>query len=370
MKACIFHFPAPLQEKAGVGSALRPFQMMKAFGELGYQVDVVAGYSKERSRKIKEIKEKIKKGKVYDFVYAENVNDPFMFSDADHLPRRPFMDRAFFKFCKGHNIPVGMFYRDVYWKFPVFKESTNLLQRIFLTLGYSLEEKRFAKCLNLLFLPTERMHKYVLPHFPAKPLPPGGVLCEEILREKQNRVPVKDGILRVFYVGSLSSLYDNKYLFEAVKNTPNVELTVCTHKGQWESVREEYAPLLCDRIHIVHQSGDQLIARYLEADLSAYCLKKCEYLDFAMPIKVFEAIRFGTPLLVADIHSIGQLVEGEGLGWNTENNPESIGKTLAFLRENPGEVAEKTANVVKAVPNHTWLARARRAAEELGKLKQ
>ncbi len=370
MKRCIYHYPAPLQNKAGVGSALRPFQMMNALKELGYEVAVVAGYSKERKQKIQEIKQNIRKGVEYDFLYSENVNDPTMFSDADHLPRHPFMDRSFFQFCKGHNIPVGMFYRDVYWKFPIFKESTSFFVRLALTRAYRFEEKRYPKCLNLLYLPTERMHQYVMPQFPAKPLPPGGAVYSEILEYKTRRVPVENGVLRVFYVGSLSSLYDNKYLFEAVKNTPNVELTVCTHKAQWEKVKEQYEPFLCHRIQVVHESGEQLIERYKTADLSAYCLKKCDYLDFAMPIKVFEAISYGTPLLVANIHSIGELVERENFGWNTGNDPESIGKTLAFLRDTPGEVAQKTANVVKAVPNHTWLARAKQVAEDLTALKK
>lgn len=370
MKRCIFHYPAPLQDKAGVGSALRPYQMMNAFRELGYAVEVVAGYSKERKEKIKQVKENIQKGVVYDFVYAENVNDPFMFSDADHLPRRPFLDFRFFKFCKKNNIPVGMFYRDVYWKFPIFKESTNPIQRLFLKAGYAFEEKRLAKALSLLFLPTRRMHKYVLPEFPAFPLPPGGVYSPEILAQKAANTPVKDGVLRVFYVGSLSDLYDNKLLFGAVQDTPGVELTVCTHKGQWEKVKGEYAPLMCERIRIVHQSGDQLIARYLEADLSAYCLKKCEYLDFAMPIKVFEAIRYGTPLLVADIHEIGKLVEGENLGWTTGNTRESIAQTLAFLRDTPNEVAARTAKVVAAAGEHTWVNRAKAAAEALTEYKR
>ena len=368
MKRCIYHYLAPLQEKAGVGSALRPYQMMNAFQELGYQVEVVAGYSKERKQKIKEIKRNIKNGVQYDFMYAENVNDPVMFSDKDHLPRHPFMDRSFFKYCRKHNVPVGMFYRDVYWKFPIFKEITNFFQWLLLVSAYKFEEKRFAKCLDLLYLPTQRMHRYVMPQTPAKPLPPGGVESPELLEFKKNREAVKEGVLQVFYVGSLSSLYDNKNLFKAIKNTPNVELTVCTHKAQWEAVQKEYEPFLCERIQIVHESGAQLIERYKNADLSAYCLKKCEYLDFAMPIKVFEAIRYGTPLLVADIHSIGELVEKESLGWNTGNDAESIGETLAFLRDNPQEVAQKTQNVVNAMPNHTWLARAKQVAEELTSL--
>ncbi len=371
MKHCIYHYMAPLQEKAGVGSAVRPYQMMNAFRELGYEVDVVAGYSKERKEKIKEIKQKIKSGVRYDFVYGENSDDPAMFSDKDHLPRRPFMDRSFFKYCQKQNIPVGMFYRDIHWKFPQFKEATSLIQRLVLVWAYRFEEKRYHKCVDLLYLPTKRMQQYVLKGLASSQLPPGGAIYPEILAFKKNRVAVENGVLRVFYVGSLSeALYNNLDLFQAVYNTPGVQLTVCTHKAQWERLRKQYEPYLCDRIEVVHESADQLIQRYKDADVMACCMKKCEYLDFAMPIKVFEAISYGTPLLVADHDSVAALVEGESLGWNTGNDPQSIAETLAFLRDNPNEVAEKTQNVIKAVPNHTWLARAEQVAKELTALKK
>lgn len=371
MKRCIYHYMAPLQEKAGVGSGVRPFQMMNAFRELGYEVEVVAGYSKQRKAKIKEIKKNLKNGVKYDFFYAESSNDPVMFSDKDHLPRHPFMDRSFFRACRKQKIPVGLFYRDIHWRFPQFKDSTSFLQRLILVWAYGFEEKRLRNCLDLLYLPTLRMQNYVLQGLPASALPPGGVVHPQVFAKKSQREAVKNGVLKVFYVGGLSqALYNNLALFQAVQQTPNVELTVCTRKGEWEQLKDQYEPYLCDRIQVVHESGEQLIARYQEADIMACCMKKCDYLDFAMPIKVFESFSYATPILVADHHCVAQLVEGEGLGWNTGNDWESIAQTLSFLRDHPEEVLEKTQNVIQAVPNHTWLARAKQVAEELTALKK
>lgn len=369
MKRCIFHYPGPLQDKAGVGSAVRPYQMMNAFRELGYEVDTVTGYSKERKKKIFEIKNKIKDGIKYDFVYSESVNSPIPYSDEDHLPRHPFMDFAFFRFCRKQRIPVGLFFRDVHWKFPIFKEAASFIKRMFLTPAFRSDVKHYKKCIDLLYLPTTRMQNYVFSGFPSSELPPGGQAHPDVLSYKQNREPVRDGILRVFYVGSLSSsLYDNKNLFKAVYETDNVHLTVCTHKAQWEKLRAEYEPYLCDRIEVVHKSGAELVEYYKKFDVSACCLKKCEYLDFAMPIKVFEAISYGTPLLVADIYSVSKFVVNENIGWNTKNNWQSIKDTLELLRDHPEEIVEKTNNVINAVPRHTWLARAEQVADELTKI--
>ena len=53
MKRCIYHYPNPVVEKPGIGSALRPYQMLCAFRQLGYEVEMITGYSAERSRKIR-----------------------------------------------------------------------------------------------------------------------------------------------------------------------------------------------------------------------------------------------------------------------------------------------------------------------------
>ncbi|MBR4282977.1 MAG: glycosyltransferase, partial [Clostridia bacterium] len=243
----------------------------------------------------------------------------------------------------------------------------SIAKRLTLIPAFKYEISRYRKSVSRLFLPTMIMQKYGLDGMEGFPLPPGGDIYPELLEKKANRIPVEDGKLKLFYVGSLSSMYDNTKLFEAVKNTENVYLTVCTHKNQWESLKETYAPYMCDRIEIVHKSGKDLIPHYLEADISPYCLNKCDYLDLAMPIKVFETISYGTPLLVADIHSIGELVKNENIGWNTKNTAEGIADTLKFLRDNPNEIAEKTANTISIVSNHTWLARAKQAAEQLTK---
>ena len=104
MKRCIFHHPAPIADSPNVGSKLRPNRMLQALRTIGYEVDEVTGYSEERKEKIEKIKKNIKDGIIYDFVYAENSNDPIALADADHIPRHPFMDIAFFRFCRKNQI--------------------------------------------------------------------------------------------------------------------------------------------------------------------------------------------------------------------------------------------------------------------------
>jgi hypothetical protein len=97
------------------------------------------------------------------------------------------MDFAFFRFCRKHGIPVGLFYRDVYWKFPIFKASVSLLKRCILVPMFARDLKQYRKTLDMMFLPTMRMQQYALPDFPSRPLPPGGVLRPDSYEKKRER---------------------------------------------------------------------------------------------------------------------------------------------------------------------------------------
>ena len=370
MRRCIFHFPEPIIENPTSGSAVRPNRMLQAFRDIGYQVDEATGYSGDRKAEIQKIKQNIKNGVHYDFVYSESVNSPTLMADKDHIPRHPFMDFAFYKFCRKNKIPVGMFYRDIYWKFPqIYNAVTTAAKRAILIPMFSYDVLQYPSCLDLLYLPTKRMQNYVLQGLPSAELPPGGDLRPESLAVKQNRVPMADGKLKIFYVGSLSALYDNRKLFQAVQETEGVYLTVCTHEKQWNACKPDYAPYLCDRIQIVHKSGDQLRAYYEEADMAAYCLNDNEYLDMAMPIKFFEAISFGTPLLTTSIYSISKLVEREQIGWVCETTVSGIKDKLEYLKANPSDIKVKTENTITAAYKNTWEARAQQVADELTKIK-
>ena len=366
MKRCIFHYLHPIEDKPGIGSALRPNQMLQAFRDIGYEVFVIAGYSSERIKKIREARVSIRNGVKYDFVYSESVNDPTLLSDADHFPRHPFADFCFLKFCRKNRIPVGLFYRDVYWKFPIFRDSVSLLKRMILKPMFAYDLFQYRKCLDLMFLPTMRMQQYALPGFSSRELPPGGVLRPDSY-EKRRAATRDPNTLRIFYVGSLSSLYDNRLLFQAVQETPGVYLTVCTHKQQWESVRPSYEAYLCDRIKVVHKSGSELQVYYETTDVAAYCLNHNEYLDMAMPIKVFEAISYGTPLLVTSIYSIAKMVQREDIGWVAETSVAGIRKILEQLLTHPEQIRQKTENTILAAQRNTWQCRALQAADVLTK---
>ena len=108
-KRCIFHIPNYIDKTSKSGSSVRPQMMIKAFEEIGYHVDYVMGYGKERKSQIEKIKRNIRNGVKYEFLYAENSTTPTLLTEKNHIPKYPFLDFGFFKFCKKYGIKIGLF---------------------------------------------------------------------------------------------------------------------------------------------------------------------------------------------------------------------------------------------------------------------
>lgn len=366
-KRCIFHYPHPIADKPGIGSALRPNQMYAAFQNIGYQVDVVAGYSAQRKQAIREIKRNIRAGVKYDFVYSESVNIPTILADEDHIPRHPLLDFSFFRFCRKNNIPVGLFYRDMHWMFSAYRTQVSRWKQMITLPLFRYDLHMYSKHLDILYVASDLVASFV-PHRTTRPLPPGGMARPAVLGRRTEKQQ-DQGALRVFYVGNIMGIYDITDFCKAIDQTDNVYLTICTPKSSWDQMASYYEPYLSDRIQVVHKASAELAPHYEDADIFCCCLEVNEYTRLAMPIKTFESISYGVPVMISKGIAAGELVATEDCGWVVENSTEAYAALLAYLRDNPAEVKQKTANTVAIAPNHTWESRARQVAEDLLNLK-
>lgn len=108
-KRCIVHIPNHIEKSGKSGSNIRPIKMKQAFEENGYLVEYISGYGTERKVQINKIKRNIRNGIKYDFLYSESSTMPTLLTEKNHLPRYPFLDFSFFKFCKKNGIKIGLF---------------------------------------------------------------------------------------------------------------------------------------------------------------------------------------------------------------------------------------------------------------------
>lgn len=345
----IFHLPFKIDKNRFSASQIRPIKMLESFQKLGYEVDVVEGYGVKRKQNIKDIKRKIKNGVKYDFLYSESSTMPTLLTEKNHFPFFPLLDFSFFLYCKKHNIRIGLFYRDVYWMFPLDNFSfKNAIAIIF----YRYDIRKYNKLLDVIFLPSIQMGKYI-PDLKIQnivPLPPGIEVhnVQECIKEKDENV-------KLLFVGAISGLYDLSMLFKIVDTLKNIQLTICCREKDWEFEKERYLPFVHDNITIVHKSGLELPNLYSNADVVCVFFKSDEYLNFAVPYKLYESIAHGCPIL-ANIDTLtGQYVASNRLGFTCAYDEDSLRYMLTHLDKSLLE--EFRLNMKQIAMGATWVDR-------------
>lgn len=361
-RVCIFHHPFPIQSGGTSGSRVRPYQMISAFRELGYEVRIISGYARERSLQVARLRQDLTNGQRFDFAYSESHTSPMQLTDPNHLPLRPFVEHRFFHMLKRSNVPVGLFYRDVYWRFDQFKVAYPTPKWQVMTHFYRKEWGLIRKYVDHLFLPSMRMATALPTSWPSSsitPLPPGIITQPP----RNNATPAIDKRLRLIYVGGVTPpLYDLTPLIDSVHDLPDVHLTICCRPDEWQKVASHYRS--ASNVQIVHFSGKQLASLYSTSDLAVIAREPHPYLDFAMPVKVFEALAHGLPLVVLGQSETARFVKQENVGWVVDSIP-ALRSFLDTLRSNRSALESMYERIPMVQQRHTWAARAQLVANIL-----
>jgi glycosyltransferase involved in cell wall biosynthesis len=150
-------------------------------------------------------------------------------------------------------------------------------------------------------------------------------------------------------------------MFNAVQASPHLVVTICCREREWREVQSYYGPLDTARVRIVHQQGDELAAHYARADLFVLIRNPDPYLDFAMPVKVFESLGYGLPIVAIEGTGAARFVAQEDIGWVATTEAELV-RLLGYLHAHPELIGEKRRHVEMVRERHTWLARAQTVA--------
>lgn len=356
----IFHHPLPITTDASRGSALRPAKMLEAFHELGYEVVQVTGWSPDRKIAAERVMDEVRDGRRFDFVYGESATTPNALSDRSHLPRHPLIDARFLRFMHRRGVPVGVFYRDVYWRFDEYKSLTSVVRRGLARLFYRLDLLAYRASVDVLFLPSQSMAD-ALPRWSrtamlVAPLPPG-----TDVREASPKGHGSD-VLELLYVGSVTPpLYALDHVLHALRGLTGVHLTICCREEERQRL-----PPVTENTSVVHLWGPDLDRLYQRADLAMVVFGPHPYRRFAVPIKLFEAVGHGVPVVADSDSAAGRIVREHGLGMAVESTAH-LGELLQALAADPALVLRARAWVVERRLKHTWLARAQLAAQTLGR---
>ncbi|OUS31656.1 hypothetical protein A9Q99_03550 [Gammaproteobacteria bacterium 45_16_T64] len=333
--------------------------MYEAFESLDYHVILLAGSLTERLGVMRSIKRRVSEGLLIDFVYIENTNAPICLAEGG-VPCNSFRDYVFLAWLRSNNIPIGVFYRDVYWKFDFYSELLPwplcYLTRPLCYLDWYMYD-RFS---DVFFLPSLLMNEYLpKPRGSGKvfELPPG-------FGAGYGKGEVRDAyagqMLKLLYVGGVSPhVYDLSGMLSTILRIDGVKLTICCREDEWRVDGAEYRLLMegSDKIDVVHFQGDQLAELYSQNDVFMMAVNYSEYRDFSMPIKFFEAIGYGLPIVSLYQKAIASLINEFKIGWVLESEDELI-ELLSGMVCDRSEVSERSENVALAQSQFTWKTRA------------
>jgi len=368
MNKVVIYFPYPLRD-ANSGSSVRPLKMLKAFREFTNKNDLelieIYGISKERKMKIKEFKSNTNPNDVL-FCYMENSTLPVWLTDKDHLPRTPLLENDFLRYLKKSNIPIGLFYRDIYWKFddiyPLKGYKRSIMRKI-----YQAELLLYKKYVTHFFLPSMEMNKYT--NFPIErmsSLPPGGENLLEYQNNKQNN------ILNIIYVGAISESQGLTDMLQATEDIYRVNNNVKLHLVCREDEFKQYIEVFSNKsekpwLIVYHAFGDQLQSIYNLADVAIIPRRKNIYHDFAVPVKLFEYISYGLPIISTNCDAQAKIIEKHELGIIVKDNVESLKESITYFQnvENRKHHSEK---VKEALENsQLWIHRVEEISNKLQK---
>ena len=356
-KYIIFHLPYKIDPNKPSASQIRPVRLINAFKNRGFEVDIVMGNSSDRKRQIKDIKRNIKSGRKYEFLYSESSTMPTLLTDSHHLPLEPLLDFSFFKFCKEQSIPIGLFYRDMHWKFPFYNKDASTFKKLIARVFYKYDLVKYRSLVDVLFLPSVEMAEYLpeLKNLKIKELPPGLIIPEKYENLKMQKST------NILYVGGLSSdIYDISLFAKVIERHKNIKLTICCRQYDLNALTDDVKNQLTkvDNIRIVHESGDGLLKLYQETDICSLFLKPIEYWKFAMPAKLFEYISFLKPIISIKNTKAGKYVQENHLGWEVNHTEEDLDNLLTLISRNKNILPQEFhSSLMNSRQSNTWESR-------------
>ncbi len=360
MKRIIFHIPNQINKNLASGSQIRPIKMLRAFKEMGFEVDVVMGRVKERKQQISEIKKNIKQGVKYSFLYSESSTMPTALTEPHHLPIAPFLDFKFFKYCKKNNIKVGLFYRDIYWIFEEYKKGVSFLKGLVALAFYKFDLYNYNKTLDILYLPSKLMADYIPIEINCeiRELPPAISSSITPKEEKENSK------IDFIYIGGISPIYDIKLFVKVVNDIGLNSINLCTREKEWKEYSCSYQ-LYSNCINVYHKSGDELKEIYDNSTIGIYFVKPQKIWNFAVGVKLFEYLGYRKPIIAVEGTAVGNFVSKNNVGWVIPYDEKELKKLILFINENPQEVLLKKRNIDNIIGHNTWESRIEQIDNEL-----
>ncbi|WP_436373703.1 glycosyltransferase [Cytobacillus sp. BC1816] len=365
MKSVLVYYPFALSENPNSGSKLRPLEMKNAFHAWGMENDVniivISGTSEQREQQFNEL---VSSGKLENlwFCYMENQTIPLWLTDPGHKPKRPFVDRKVLRYLKGKSVPIGVFYRDVYWKFDELYSLKGLKKTIMQAI-YRKEEKFYEKYCDVIFLPSDAMGEYVDIAKRKIALPPGGK-AKSIAKKVRS-----DGRSQGIYVGGINNEdYGLFLLLDALEIANSqkriCDLTVVCREEEFANLPDKKKNKFAELdVQVKHLSGEPLNELYKEMDYAFIPRYRSTYNDFSVPVKLVEYLSNELPVIATYCKAQKEIIEKDGYGLICADNAKDMSKAIQSMAV---DTEKFRYNIQQSfVEEHSWKARVKKVKSAL-----
>ena len=343
------------------GSSVRPQKMKEAFESFNIELKAFGGINNRiavRKKTVRDVKLLLKSWKP-DACYIEPPSGPLFYYGDIKLIRQ----------IHRMGIPMSVFYRDAYWKYPEYgaEHKLSIIERIKQLIIKWMQIYQwgvFKKNIDLIYFPSITMAKeFTCPHKDA--LPPGGFVADA--QEKKEL----SNPLQFIFVGGASRNYGTFLTIDSFRklneSAIKAKVTYICPENQWNSLnidKDKYQTWL----EVVHTAGDQNLKPFYEqADVALLVAPRTFYRDFAVPIKLFEYMSYLKPIVVTNCTETARVVEENGIGWVTNDNVDSIVEKLEDLCNHPEMILKVREQVKKARDNNLWSSRAKKVIYDLNR---
>ncbi|MBY0123492.1 glycosyltransferase [Bacillus sp. S/N-304-OC-R1] len=367
MKSVLLYYPFEIAENANSGSKLRPKEMYKAFQEWGAKENIdillLSGNSSAREALFEQWKAEGKLENVW-FCYMENQTIPFWMTDKGHIPKKPFIDKKVMSYLKERHVPVGVFYRDVYWKFDELYPLKGPKKAVMKTI-YRMEERFYNKYCQVIFLPSDAMGKFVNIQRTMISLPPGGKEMNIVKKEKNTE------LAQGLYVGGINNEDYGLFLLLDAMEIANgqgkvAELTIVCREDEYKQLPEEKKARIQELdVTVRHLSGEALNELYREMDFAFIPRYRSTYNDFAVPVKLVEYLSNELPVIATYCQAQREIIETDGYGIICEDKSNDMARAIGEMAQH---AADYRANIQKTfLQKHSWAARVEKVKNALVK---
>lgn len=323
------------------GSSLRPKKIYKAFQEAGYDVFLIQG---SRRQRIKAALKILFSKKKYLFCYSETSVGPLS----------PW-DILLYFILRIKKIPLGVYYRDFYWRVPEIFPYKGI-KRGYLILRHKFDLLILKLFPKVIFFPSQSSALWF--NFKrSKILPPG---CE-------NRISKNLSFSNTFIlIGSASERYGSKIVLEAFKELnesgKQCNLILVCREGE-KKYFEDYFKYQKNWLEITTASGDDLKNFYQKSSWGIVMLKKNPYNDKAIPVKLFEYLSYGLPIIASNCFELAEFVEKNKIGLIFDDNKDSFKEVLKKVLNNHKLWKYYQKNVLNILRENLWLKRIKEVEE-------